>query len=473
MLAILALTTSFVFFAPAPQSDGDSGALDAAIGRIVERGLASDHAFTWLTELCDDIGPRLSGSAQAEQAVEWGRARLEEAGADRVVLHPVNVARWVRGEVERARILEPADHRLAVLALGGSIATPPGGITAPVIVVKTFEELRSRASEARGKIVLFNRAMGETADDGSRKLGYGDAVQQRTNGAIEAAKVGAVASVIRSVGTKGAEYRLPHTGMMRYEDGVKRIPHAALAAEDADLIARLVARHPRVMLNLELDCRDEGTVQSHNVIADLRGRERPDEVVLICGHLDSWDVGHGAHDDGVGVVASMEVIRLLKSLDLRPRRTIRCVLFMNEENGLAGGLGYAKDYARELAGHVAAIEMDGGAFGFSGFGVSAGEGGVAMVDDVARRIRSVPGYESLRVRPGGGGADIGPLSRAGNVPMLSIDSDSETYFRYHHTHADTLDKVDPRELARHAAAYAALVYALAEMERPLPRLAAR
>lgn len=442
----------------------DASRLDAALRAIVDAGLKSTNSYDYLVALCDGCGHRLSGSEGAAKAVQWAQQTLRKAGADRVALEDVTVPKWVRGDVERATIVAPARHDLAVLALGGSIATPRGGVEGEVLVVRDIEELRSRASEAKGKIVLFDRKMGDLGRDG-KKLGYGGVVSQRTNGAIEAAKAGAIASVIRSVGSPGGEFRLPHTGMMRYEEGVKKIPHAALSDEDASLIRRLASTGERVVLNLELSCSDEGMVPSHNVIGEITGRERPDEIVVVGGHLDSWDVGTGASDDGVGVVCSMEVIRLLKQLDLRPRRTVRCVLFMNEENGLAGGLAYAKDHEREMPRHVAAIEMDGGAFGWRGFGVTAGKGGLEKLRALFAPLTRLGTFE---IRGGGGGADIGPMAKFG-VPLLGVDSDSDTYFKYHHTAADTVDKVDPAELARHAAALTALVYAIAEMEEPLPR----
>jgi carboxypeptidase Q len=459
-MSFLALACSLALGAPA-----DDAELPAKLQRIVDAGLATTNAYDYLVGLCDGCGHRLSGSEGAARAVTWAQTTLRHAGADRVALEDVMVPKWVRGDVERARIESPAPHDLSVLALGGSIATPRGGITAEVICVRTFDELRARAAEARGKIVLFTRAMGEL-DENGRELGYGSVVSQRTAGAIEAAKAGAVASLIHSVGSATGNYRLPHTGMMSYADGVKKIPHAALAAEDALLIQRFVARKERVVVNLELSCVDGGMAPSSNVIAEITGRERPEEIVVVGGHLDSWDVGTGASDDGVGVVCSMEVIRLLKQLDLRPRRTIRCVLFMNEENGLAGGNQYAKDHEREMDRHVAAIEMDGGAFGFSGFGVSAGKGGRDTVEQLLAPLRVLGKFE---IGPSGGGADIGPMAKFG-VPLIGVNSDGKTYFKYHHTEADTVDKVDPQELARHAAALTALTFALADMAEPLPRL---
>ena len=390
-----------------------------------------------------------------------GVEKFRQLGLD-ARLHRIMVPKWVRGRPEDIRITVPREIRLSALALGGSIGTGPSGLEASVMVVETFDELRDREDEAVGKIVLFNRKMGPDGEGG--KLGYGDVVSQRVAGAIEAARVGAVGSLIRSVGS--ADFRLPHTGMMRYQEGVPKIPHAAVSSEDADLIARFIARGKAVHVSMQLDCRDAGEVPSANVIGELRGRERPDEIIVIAGHLDSWDVGQGALDDGTGVVACIEALRVLKELDLVPRRTIRAVLYMNEENGLAGGNSYAADFAGDLERHVAAIEMDIGSFGVQGFGVSAGDGGVEMIRRIMKPL-SVIGAD--RVTPGGGGADIGPM-RAAGVPQIGLRSDATRYFDYHHTEADTLDKVDPDKLAECAAALAHLSWALAESEAPLPRL---
>ncbi len=457
MLLATALACSF---AAAIVEDEGERLADAA-RRIVSHQRDSSRAYEFLTELCDDVGHRLSGSPQAEAAVRWAVDVFRREGID-VRRHAITVPKWVRGDAEDVRVVEPCEVRLHALALGGSIPTPASGIEADVVVVEELEDLGERGREAEGKIVLFNRRMGPNAD--GHTYGYGQVVSQRVAGAIEAAKAGAVASLIRSVGT--ADFRLPHTGMMRYEKGVERIPHAAISSEDADLIARLVGRGKRVRVRMRLSCRDAGEVPSANVIGELRGRERPDEVVVIAAHLDSWDVGQGAHDDGVGVVSCIEALRLLKELDLRPRRTIRAILYMNEENGLAGGKAYAADFAAELASHVAAIEMDGGAFGVQGFGVTAGDGGTEWVTKLARPLAAI-GAE--QVTEGGGGADIGPMREHG-VPQLGLRSDSTRYFDYHHTEADTLDKVDPVELSKCTAALAYLAYALAESERTLPRL---
>jgi len=435
--------------------------LEEAARRIIEAEMREGQVYDLLVDLCDTAGHRLSGSAGADRAVRWGLQTFEEMGfATR--RHSVMVPKWVRGEPERVELTAPYELSMAALALGGSIDTPENGIEAEVLLVEDAAELKRRASEARGRIVLFNKRMGPDGQGGY--VSYGQAVGQRTRGAIEAAKVGAVASLIRSVGT--ADWRLPHTGTMRYEEGVKKIPHAAISTEDANLVERLIGEGEPVRIRMRLDCRSLGEVPSANVIGEFRGREKPHEVVVIGGHLDSWDVGQGAHDDGVGVVSCIEAIRLLKSLGLQPRRTIRVILFMNEENGVAGGRAYAKDFEEELPFHVAAVEMDSGGFQPLGFGVSAGDGGVELMQMLSPWLR---GIEAPSITAGGGGVDIGPM-RAFGVPIIGLKNDTTHYFDYHHTPADTPDKVNPIELKRCAAAMAVMAYTLAEMEEKLPRL---
>jgi Zn-dependent M28 family amino/carboxypeptidase len=290
-------------------------------------------------------------------------------------------------------------------------------------------------------------------------------VPQRSQGAVEAAKVGAVGALVRSVGT--ASYRLPHTGQMHYDEQVKKIPAAAITAEDADLISRLLKSGREVTMHFELGCEALDDVPSANVVADLPGREKPNEIVLIGAHLDSWDVGTGALDDGAGVAICIEALRLLKALEIKPRRTVRVVLFMNEENGLRGGTEYAHAHASELPSHVAAIESDSGAARPLGFQIQAGPG---ALDRLRELIPLVSAVGATDVREGHGGADIGPL-RTGGVPMLGLRQDVTHYFDYHHTPADTLDKVDRKELAQNAATMAVMAYALAEMEGTLPRVA--
>lgn len=435
--------------------------LEEAARQIIDAEMREGKVYELLVDLCDTAGHRLSGSAGAERAVRWGLDTFEELGFP-TRRHSVMVPKWVRGAPERVEMTEPYELSLAALALGGSIDTPENGIEAEVLVVGDFDELKRRADDAKGRIVLFNKRMGDDGQGGY--VSYGQAVGQRTRGAIEAAKVGAVGSLIRSVGT--ANWRLPHTGMMRYEDGVTKIPHAAISGEDANLIARKSALGERVRVRMKLDCRTLGEVPSANVIGEFLGREKPHEVVVIGGHLDSWDVGQGAHDDGVGVVSCIEAIRLLKSLGLQPRRTIRVILFMNEENGTAGGNAYATDFAEQMPYHVAAIEMDSGGFQPLGFGITAGEGGVERMQIVSPWLR---GIEAPAISAGGGGVDIGPM-RAYGVPLLGLRNDTTHYFDYHHTPADTPDKVNPTELRRCAAAIAVMAYTLAEMEDKLPRL---
>jgi hypothetical protein len=364
----------------------------------------------------------------------------------------------VRG-AEEAEILSPVSQKMLVTALGGSDPTPPDGLTAEVVESVGLEGLAALGSAAvRGKIVLFNGPMTVRGMEG-----YGPAVVQRTRGAVEAARLGAVAAIVRSVGTLSA--RLVHTGAMTYDDHVPRIPGAAVTAEDADLIHRLLASGERVRVRLRLGCRTLPDVESANVVADLPGRERPDEIVLIGAHLDSWDLGTGALDDGAGVAMVMETLRLLKALGLTPRRTVRGVLYMNEENGLRGARAYAETHAAELSRHVAALETDSGAGRPTGWSTTMGTGGLDVMKDVARLLAPV-GADA--VTPGGGGADIEPLHAAG-VPLLGLRLDASRYFDWHHSPADTLDKVDARELASGAAALAVAAYVLADMPEALPR----
>jgi len=372
----------------------------------------------------------------------------------------VMVPHWVRGQ-EHARIVSPAEHRLSILALGGSVGTPEGGITAEVIIVDGFESLETLGDGARGKIVLFNRKMEKGF---ASENGYGALGRIRARGPSAAAKQGAVAMLIRSLGT--ADFRLPHTGALRYEEGVAEIPSAAVSAEDAMLIVRLVEYGEPVRIELELGAKTLPDAKSANVLAEIRGRELPDEIVVIGAHLDSWDVGTGAHDDGAGCVIVMETMRVLAKNGSRPRRTIRAVLFTNEENGLRGGRNYAERYQEQMPMHVAAIESDLGGAPPIGFGVTAGEGAVAIVSEIAAPL-SVVGAD--QVFPRGGGADISPMKKFG-VPQIGQLPDPDSYFDYHHTEADTLDKVDRHALDRNVAAMALMAYMLADLEESLPRI---
>lgn len=447
----LILVLSTVSLAPA-EADGEAE-------KILGRAMASDGAWRKLAYLCDRIGARLSGSRNLERAVEWSRAEFRRDGLEKVWTEEVQVPHWVRGP-EEAEIVSPARHPMALSALGGSIATPPEGITAEVVEVNSFHQLRALGESVRGKIVLYNK---EIFPGGGRERGYGSAARFRVNGAAEAAKQGAVATLVRSLGT--ADFRLPHTGMMRYEEGVPRIPSAAVSAEDAELIHRLLASGDAVRVRLALGCSILPDATSHNVIADLPGRELPEEIILIGCHIDSWDVGTGAIDDGVGCAMVMETMRLLKASGLTPRRTVRAVLFTSEENGIWGGKRYAEVHAGELDRHVAAMEFDAGDGAIHGFGVTAGEGGLEIVQGLAVQMEAIG---ASKVEAGGGGPDISPM-RAGRVPMISARQETGHYFDYHHSAADTLDKVDPEVLRRNTAIVAAMTWLLADSEETLPR----
>jgi carboxypeptidase Q len=426
----------------------------AALDRLASAMEGSRGGWDRLAELCDTFGARPSGSTALESAVDWILERMSrDDGLENVRGEPVVVPRWERGS-ESVEMLSPRRERLPMLGLGGSVATPPGGITAPVTVVTNFAELAQRAAEVRGRIVLFDAPFTE----------YGQTVRFRTQGAIEAAKAGAVASLIRSVGED--PLRTPHTGVMRYEDGVARIPHAALAPEDASRIAREVARGRSVTLRLEMSAAERGVATNRNVVAEIRGREKPDEIVVLGGHIDSWDVGQGAQDDGGGCVAAWEALRWMKKLGLRPRRTVRCVLWTHEEWGGRGAQAYRDAHAGELSRHVVALEADEGTFKPLGFGFTGSDAARAVLAPVHAYLaeRLAAGLADSR----GSAADTAPLLERG-VPVMSLHVDRTRYFRVHHTEADTVDKVDPEALARSSAALAAMVYAIADLPETLPR----
>ncbi|HXV77971.1 MAG TPA: M20/M25/M40 family metallo-hydrolase [Candidatus Polarisedimenticolaceae bacterium] len=433
---------------------------DPIAARIVEIAKEESRAYDKLAWLTDRIGHRLSGSAALDRAVEWAAAEFERDGLPRVWTDVVAVPHWVRGE-ESAQIVVPARHDLAILGLGGTIGTPDDGVTGEVVVVDGFEALETLGEGARGKIVLFDRAMERGFDTDN---GYDALSKLRSRGASAAAKQGAIAMLIRSLGT--ADYRLPHTGALRYEDDVAPIPAAAVSGEDAMLISRLTRQGETVRVRLRLGARMLPDAVSANVLAELPGRERPEQIVVIGAHLDSWDVGTGAHDDGAGCAIVMETMRLLKQHDLIPKRTIRAVLFTNEENGLRGARDYAERYVDQMTNHVAAIESDLGGDAPIGFGVTAGAGGADIVGEIAAQLVSIG---ADRVIPRGGGADISLMKKFG-VPQIGQLPDPTRYFDYHHTEADTLDKVARDKLDLNVAAMAVMAYMLAERDEPLPRI---
>jgi len=421
-----------------------------AARRIVAAATADHRAWERLGELVDRFGNRLSGSVALEKAHDWILAGMAEDGLRNVRGEPVMVPHWVRGR-ESLELLLPRAKQMRMLGLGGSVATPPGGVRGEVLVVSSFADLEARADEARGRIVLFDVPFTD----------YGATVQYRSGGAVAAARAGAVASLIRSVGPESMQN--PHTGGMRYEEGVERIPHAAITLEDAAMLHRMQERGERIEVLLRMEARTLPDAQSRNVMGELVGSELPEEVVVLGGHTDSWDVGQGAMDDGGGVVAAWEAVRLLGELGLRPRRTIRVVGWTNEENGTRGGRQYAADHAGER--HVLAIESDGGVFAPLGFGFGGSDAAYEIVKEIGTLLEGVGAGAVTR---GGGGADIGPLMETG-VPGMGLEVDGTRYFWYHHSDADTLDKLDPDELARCVAALAVMAYVVADLPEGLPR----
>ena len=421
--------------------------------RIIAAAEADKGAWEKLAYLTDRIGHRLSGSPALERAVTWAVEAMKADGHESVRAEKVMVPHWVRG-AESGALLGPVERPVALLGLGGSAATPRKGIVAEVIVVRDFAELDRRAAEVKGKIVLFDVALPPYSEE--KGPGYGEVVEYRGRGPSRAAALGARAALVRSI--TAHSLRTPHTGSTRFQEGQKPIPAAAVSVEDAELIARLTAAGERVKMRLVLSARTLPDAASANVIGEIRGREKPDEIVVISGHLDSWDVGQGAHDDGAGVVIAMQALTVLRKLGLTPRRTIRVVLWTNEENGLAGARQYVVDHAAELPRHVLAIEADTGSFPPRGFDGQFSEPAMRQLTDLVSVLAPI---DAARIQPGHGGSDIGMMEPAG-VPLLGLWMDRATYFDYHHSEADTLDKVDPRVLARNVAAMAVMAYVAAD-----------
>lgn len=423
----------------------------ATAGRIIGAALTSDKAYSRLAHLTDHIGHRLSGSQGLERAIEWAVAEMKRDGLDRVRAEKVMVPHWVRGN-ESLEIITPSPQKLSMLGLGNSIGTPTEGIAAEAVVVRNFDELEALGEKVRGKIVVYNAPF----------TTYGATVQYRSSGASRAARYGAVAVLVRSV--TPVSLQTPHTGAMRYDEKQLKIPAAAITIEGAELLQRMNDRGDHPTLRLKMDAKFLPDAESANVVAEIRGSEKPDEVVLISGHFDSWDVGQGAHDDGGNCIAVWEAVRLLKALGLKPRRTIRAVLYTNEENGLRGGTGYRDEHRSELAKHVLAIEADSGVYRPEGFGLAAAAPPQARAN-LQEIVKLLSGIRADRVAANGGGADIGPIMREG-VTGASLDVDSARYFDIHHTASDTLDKIDPQDLALCVAALAVVAYTVADMPAP-------
>lgn len=426
--------------------------------RIIEAARKDRGAYAKLAQLTDRIGHRLAGSPELERAIAWAVQTMRDDGHV-ARTEKVMVPHWVRG-VEEAALLAPVSRPLPVLGLGGTVSTPKGGLTANVVVIHDFSELEARAAEIKGSIVLYDVPMPPWTEE-KGNYGYGVAVPYRSRGPSLAAKYGAVASLVRSV-TPHSLYTL-HTGALRYDEAQPKIPAGAITVEDAALITRLAATGP-VQIKLRLESRMLPDAESANVIGELLGREAPDEVVVIGGHIDSWDVGQGAHDDGAGCVTMMQAITVLKKLGLQPRRTIRVVLFTNEENGVRGAKAYAAEHAAELGKTVLAVESDGGGFAPRGFDVATKPEVEKRVVERMRDLASLLApLDATRIVPGGhAGTDVEPMI-AGGVPTLNLESANRTYFDIHHTQADTLDKVDPAQLADAVAAMAVVAYVVADL----------
>jgi Zn-dependent M28 family amino/carboxypeptidase len=441
----------------------------ADLKRLQQAALNSDYAFRQVAHLSNNIGPRLSGSAQAAKAVEYVASELKAIGCD-VQLEKTMVPHWVRGEetaalVQFAGMAENTTQKVVLTALGGSVATPADGIAAEVTAIRDFDELKGLPREkVAGKIVLFNYPFDkQMAAEGRGGEAYNEAVVYRADGPSAAARQGAVACLVRSVG--GADYRLPHTGQTNYAADAPKIPAAAITAEDADLVIDLAKQGP-VKMKLVLTPQTLPDIESTNVIGDIKGSEHREQVVVVSGHLDSWDLGTGAIDDGAGIAVSIETANLIQKLGLKPKRTIRVIAWMNEENGLRGSKQYAKDHEKEWLNHFGAIETDGGAGHPIGINIRAKPEVKALLKAVGAILQeSGAGILNLVEHCG---ADIEPMEKAG-VPTFAPLQDSRFYFDYHHTAADTLDKIVPKELAENSAVVAVLAYALANSEQPLPR----
>ena len=445
----LALIAAVSLFAQASPE-----ALRQASGRLKAEAFQTQGAYSDLAWLCDRIGHRLSGSPQLDQAIDWAQGRMKAAGLSNVHAEPVMVPHWVRGR-ESASLLLPTPHRVNLLGLGGSVGTPEGGLTADVVVVGSFDELDKLGDAAKGKIVLFDVPY----------QGYGRTVAYRHDGASKAAKYGAVAALVRSVGPVSLD--TPHTGAMDYDPALPKIPTAAVTIEASTLLRRMQQRGERIRMKLEMGAQTLPDTPSANVVGELRGTERPQEVILLSGHLDSWDVGQGAQDDGAGAVIALEAARLIQSLGLMPRRTIRVVLWTNEENGLRGGLAYRDTHRAELKDIVAACESDSGSERIKAFSLDLRKATPEAKAVALASLKSLGGmlepFGPIELRLGWSGSDVGPMVREG-VPGIGMELAATHYFDIHHSQADTFDKVEKDDLAFNAAALAAFAYALAQSE---------
>jgi hypothetical protein len=447
-IAIFALLVSCSIQLAAQSQD------ESTIRKIYDKALAEGQSYQMLEYLSTKIGARLSGSPGAAAAVEWSKQIMKSHGFDSVWLQPVMVPHWVRGKKEVGRVVNLKNRKkieLSICALGNSVGTGPSGLKANVVEVKSFEELKQLGEKnVKGKIVFFNRPMDPTKIN--TFAAYGGAVNQRGGGASEAAKYGAVGVIVRSMGINLEDY--PHTGSVRYALNLPKLPAVAVSTKHAELLSKLLKEEASLQVYFETYSEMLPDAPSFNVVGELKGSEFPEEIIVVGGHLDSWDLGQGAHDDGTGCVQSIEVLRIFKTMDYKPKRTIRAVMFMNEENGLRGGQEYAKQAEQNNETHIAAMESDAGGFTPRGFTMTG-------PDEVKAKIRAwkplLESYGLADFSQNGGGADIGPLAPQG-VMLIGFSPDSQRYFSYHHTKEDTFDKVDKRELELGSAAMAALIY---------------
>ena len=439
--------------------------IEQTISRIYTASLEQGASYQWLDHLSNQIGGRLSGSLNAERAVEWGKETLEGLDLDRVWLQKVMVPKWVRGTFEYANIETSPGNTInvPVCALGGSIATPASGIRATVVEVQSFKELEELGEAGvKGKIVFFNRPM--AADNIHTFEAYSAAVNQRTQGAAQASKYGAVAAIVRSLNLRLDDF--PHTGSTRY-DGIplsQRIPAAAISTNGAELLSSMLKLNPNLKFFLKQNCKNYPDVLSYNVIGEIKGTKFPEQIMVVGGHLDSWDLGDGSHDDGAGIVQSMEVLRLFKKLKIQPKRTLRVVLYMNEENGMRGGKKYASEAFRMQTPHYFALESDAGGFTPRGFSFDCT---TAQYEQMRLWFEYLAPYQIHEFSRGGSGADIGPL-KDGRVVLAGLRPDSQRYFDYHHAANDTFDAINKRELELGAAAMASLVYLMDQFDVSSP-----
>jgi carboxypeptidase Q len=447
-----------VVLAPAVRSHAQSvpawlNAYREDVARLMHAATASDFAWRRLAEFTDLHGARLSGSENLERAIDWTAEKMKADGLENVHTEPVMVPHWVRGR-ESAEIVDPPRHDVAMLGLGGTVATPPEGIEAEVLPVNSFEDLQARSADAKGRIVLFNVPY----------TSYSETVTYRTTSARAAAQYGAVAVLVRSVGPIGL--RTAHTGSVQYAPELPPIPAASISLEDTNRIVRLTARGRYVRMRLVTGGHYERDALSANLVAEIRGREKPEEIVLLGAHIDSWDVGTGAADDGVGCIVTWETLRLMKKLGLHPRRTVRVVLFTNEENGVRGATAYADRYGETAGNHVFALESDSGVLSPAMLGFSGSAAARATIAQLGTLLTPVGLGD---IGPGGGGADIGPIAQIGNVPTMAYLGDATRFFVFHHTAADTVERIAPEDVSRAAAAIAAVTWVVAEMPERLPR----